>query len=70
MMKVGARNRLQAEVTQIKRGTVMGQVKLKVTVPATMESVLTLDSLDELGLKEGDKVQVIVKAIHVLLLKE
>jgi molybdopterin-binding protein len=70
MMKVGARNRLQAEVTQIKRGTVMGQVKLKVTAPATMESVLTLDSLDELGLKEGDKVQVIVKAIHVLLLKE
>jgi molybdate transport system regulatory protein len=69
-MKIGARNRLEGEVVQIKRGTVMCQVKLKIPASAQMESVMTLDSLDELGIKEGDKVRVVVKAISVLLLKE
>jgi len=35
-----------------------------------MESVMTLDSLDELGIKVGDKVRVVVKAVNVMLIKE
>jgi len=31
---------------------------------------MTLDSLDELQLKNGDKVKVVVKAVHVLLVKD
>jgi len=69
-MKIGARNRLEGEVTEIKRGTVMCQVKVKVGGGATMESVMTLDSLDELALKKGDKVRVAVKAVNVMLIKE
>jgi molybdate transport system regulatory protein len=69
-MKIGARNRIEGEVTEIKRGSVMCQVKLKVPAGANMESVMTLDSLDELGIKKGDKVRVVVKAISVLLIKE
>lgn len=69
-MKIGARNRIVGEVSQIKRGAVMGQVKVKVKAGAEMESVLTLDSLDDLGIKKGDKVRVVVKAVHVLLIKE
>ena len=42
--------------------------EVKVEVPASqMASVMTIDSLDEMGLKKGDKVQVIVKAVNVLL---
>ncbi len=66
-MKYGARNQLQGEVTEIKRGTVMCQVKIKVNTPATMCSVMTLESLDDLKLKQGDKVNVIAKAVNVLL---
>ncbi|MBN2445234.1 MAG: TOBE domain-containing protein [Phycisphaerae bacterium] len=69
-MKYGARNQLTAEVTDIKRGTLMGQVKLKVPADAEMASVMTLDSLDDLGIKPGDKVRVIVKAINVLVVTE
>jgi molybdopterin-binding protein len=69
-MKIGARNRIEGEVVQIKRGGVMCQVKLKIPAAANMESVMTLDSLDELGIKEGDKVRVVVKAVNVMLLKE
>lgn len=67
-MKVGARNQIVGTVTEIKKGDLMCQVKLD--VPASrMSSVMTLDSLEEMGLQKGDKVQVIVKAIQVLLVK-
>ncbi|MFH1747388.1 MAG: TOBE domain-containing protein [Planctomycetota bacterium] len=69
-MKYGARNNLEAEVVEVKRGTVMCQVKVRVPADANMCSVMTLDSLDELGLKPGDKVKVLVKAVNVLLASE
>jgi molybdopterin-binding protein len=69
-MKIGARNKLDGEVVNIKRGTVMCQVLVKVAGGAHVESVMTLDSLDEMKLKVGDKVRVAVKAVNVLLLKE
>lgn len=35
-----------------------------------MASVLTTESVDELKLKPGDRVTLVVKAIHVLPVKE
>ena len=69
-MQYGARNQIQATVVQIKTGDVMSQVALEAVGPVHMTSVLTTDSLAELGIKPGDKVRVIVKAIHVLVVKE
>lgn len=69
-MEIGARNRLEGEVVEIKRGTVMCQVRVRIAGGAQMESVMTLDSLNELGLKVGDRVRVAVKAVNVLLIKE
>ena len=68
-MKVGARNRLEGKVTEIKRGTVMAQVKVEVAGGVTIQSVMTLDSLDEAGIQVGDTVQAVVKAVNVLLMK-
>lgn len=69
-MKYGARNQLVGKVTGIKRGTVMGQVQIEIPAGSKMGSVMTLDSIDDLGLKSGDTVKVIVKAVNVLLVKE
>jgi molybdate transport system regulatory protein len=69
-MKIGARNKLTAKVTEIKRGTVMSEVKVKLTSAGDMASVMTLESLEDLGLKPGDEVEVVVKAVNVLLLKK
>jgi molybdopterin-binding protein len=69
-MKIGARNRLEGEVIDIKRGTVMCQVRVRIAGGAQMESVMTNDSLDELGIKVGDTVRVAVKAVNVLLIKD
>ncbi len=69
-MKFGARNQLTGKVTAIQKGGVMCQVKLEINVPAAMSSVMTLDSLDDLGIKVGDSVKIIAKAVNVMLVKE
>jgi molybdopterin-binding protein len=69
-MKIGARNKLEGKVVQIKRGSVMCQVKVEIAGGAQMESVMTVDSLDDLGIKEGAKVRIVVKAVNVMLIKE
>ena len=68
-MKYGARNQLVGKVVAIKKGQVMSQVTVKIVGDATMASVMTVDSLKDLGLKKGDKVNVIAKAVNVLLTK-
>ena len=67
--KVGARNQLVGRITEVKRGTVMCEVKLAIPAQSRMASVMTVESLDDIGVKVGDSVQVIVKAVNVLLLK-
>jgi molybdate transport system regulatory protein len=69
-MKVGARNKLVGEVVEIKRGTLMSQARIRIQGEITLSSVMTLDSLAELELKEGDEVMVLVKAVNVLLAKD
>jgi molybdopterin-binding protein len=68
-MKHGARNQLTGKVISIQKGDVMSLIKFEVTSPAHMASVTTTESLEELELKVGDQVQLIVKAIHVLPVK-
>ena len=50
-------------------GDVMSLVKFDVA-PCEMASALTTESLEEMGLKAGDKVSLIVKAVNVLPVKE
>ena len=65
-MKYGARNRIRAKVSGIKKGDVMSLVKFAVTDPHEMASVLTTESVDHLDIKKGDEIELIIKAIHVL----
>lgn len=68
-MNYGARNKIKAKVSSVKTGDIMSLVKFKVGGPAEMASVLTTESLEELNLKDGDEVELVIKAIHVLPVK-
>ena len=68
-MKVGARNKVVAKVKSIRSDSIMSLVKFQVTEPGEMASVLTTESLEEMGLKDGDEVELVIKAIHVLPMK-
>mgnify|MGYP003621604684 CR=1 FL=1 len=69
-MKYGVRNSLTASVTSVKKGDIMSQVECRLEGAGTLSSVLTTDSLEDLKLKEGDRVVLLVKAIHVIPVKE
>lgn len=69
-MKYGARNNLTGKVVAIKKGAVMCQVTVKVKGPVRISSVMTMESLKELGIKKGSAVRAIAKAVNVLLASE
>ena len=69
-MKYGARNRIKAKVKNVKKGDIMSLVRFTVSDPHEMASVLTSESVDDLDLKAGDQVELIIKAIHVLPVKD
>ena len=64
-----ARNRLEGTVVAIKRGRVMSQIELACG-PFRIVSLLSTDSLDDLGLKPGDAATAIVKATTVIVERE
>lgn len=69
-MKYGARNNIEAKVKSIKSGDIMSLVKFDVDGPVEMGSVLTTESMQHLNLEVGDHVKLVIKAIHVLPVKE
>ena len=69
-MKYGARNNIVGKVSKIKKGSLMCQVDVGVKGTISLSSVMTIESLKGLGVKKGDRVRVIVKAVNVLLVKE
>jgi molybdopterin-binding protein len=69
-MKYGARNTIKGKVIGIKKGKLMCQVDVAVGGGNRMSSVMTLESLAELGLKKGSSVTVVVKAVNVLLARD
>ena len=64
-----ARNRLDGTVVAIKRGRVMSQIELACG-PFRVISLLSTDSLDDLGLKPGDPAAAVVKATTVIIERE
>lgn len=69
-MQYGARNKVRATVKSIKQGEVMALAWFDITNPCEMASVLTVESAEEMGLKVGDEVTLLVKAVNVMPVKE
>lgn len=69
-MKYGARNDIKAKVKSVQKGDIMSLVKFEGIKVSEMASVLTTESVETMGLKAGDTVELIIKAIHVLPVKE
>jgi len=62
------RNQLEGTVTRVLTGTVMAEVNVDVN-GAEFVAAITANSVERLGLREGDAVTVLVKATEVSLAK-
>lgn len=67
-MQFSARNKLQGTVKEIKQGAVMAIVKVQVG-DNVIESAITKEAVEEMGLKAGDRVTAVIKSTSVMIMK-
>jgi molybdopterin-binding protein len=68
-MPLSARNQLEGKVLEVTLGDIMAHVVVKIG-NGRIESVITRRSAEQLGLKKGDKVTVVIKSTEVMLQKD
>lgn len=69
-MKISARNVFDGTIEKVELGAVMASIKIKVDSPGVITALITKESTEKLGLKEGEKVKAIIKATEVIIGKE
>lgn len=67
-LRTSARNRLPGVVTGVKLGDIVAQIDIRVGDNHVV-SVITREAAEDLNLKEGDQVIVVVKATEVMVAK-
>ena len=68
LVTLSARNRLEGKITELQLGGVMAHVVVRVG-DNLIESVITRRSAEEMNLKVGDTLSVVIKSTEVLLEK-
>jgi molybdopterin-binding protein len=67
-MPISARNQLVGKISEVELGDIMAHVTVRIG-KNLVESVITRKSADELALKKGDTVTVVIKSTEVMLQK-
>ena len=67
--KISARNQLRGTVEEIVLGTVTAKVSVRVG-DNLIESVITRQSVEEMGIKVGDNVTALIKSTEVMIMTE
>ena len=67
-MALSARNQLPGTVEEVRLGDVMAHVTVKVG-DHTIESLISRASAEELNLRNGDAVDVVIKSTEVMIRK-
>jgi molybdopterin-binding protein len=68
-MAISARNQLRGTISEVVLGNVMAHITVKVG-ENVIESMISKKSAEELKLKKGDKVVVIIKSTEVMIQKD
>jgi molybdopterin-binding protein len=65
-MEISARNKIKGTIVEITLGSVMAKVQINIG-STVISSVITIESVTDLGLKVGDEVYAIVKSTEVMI---
>jgi len=66
-MKLSARNVLKGKVVKIVRGAVNAEVTLELPGKIQVVSIITMGSVNSLGLKEGQEAYAVIKSSSVMI---
>ena len=67
---ISARNKIKSTVTEVKNGAVNAVVKLDAGNGINLSAVITMDSVNELGLSAGKTCYATIKASEVMISNE
>jgi molybdate transport system regulatory protein len=66
-MRISARNALKGKITAIKKGAVMAQVTVDIGGGNHVASAIFVESVEDLALKVGDEILVVIKSTDVMI---
>jgi len=66
-MRISARNQIKGTVAEVKKGATTAHVRVDIGNRVMMTSSITNEAVDDLGIKAGGKVTVVVKASDVMI---
>jgi molybdopterin-binding protein len=66
-MKLSARNVLPGRVVAVTQGLTTAHVKIELAPDLMITSSITNEAVDDLGLKVGDSVSVVIKSSDVMI---
>jgi molybdate transport system regulatory protein len=66
-MKISARNTLAGTIRKIEQGAVNAEVTLELAPGIVVVSIITLDAVNSLRLKVGDRAYAVIKASSVMV---
>ena len=66
-MKLSARNQLAGKLVAVVKGQTTANVRVNIGGGKIVTSSITNEAVDELGLREGDEVTVVIKASDVMI---
>ena len=69
-MKTSARNQFLGRITQVTRGAVNGEVELDIGEGQRIVSIITNESIEDLGLRVGGEAYALIKASAPILVAE
>ncbi len=69
-MKISARNMLEGKIKELNEGMVTATIKVKIEGPGEITATITKEAVQDLGLKQGDKVMAVIKSSEVMIAKK
>lgn len=66
-MKLSTRNQIKGNVVSVKKGAVMALVKIDIGGGNILTAAITVDAVDDLGLKDGDSVTALIKSSSIMV---
>jgi molybdopterin-binding protein len=66
-MRISARNQIKGTVVEVKKGATTSHVRVDIGGGQIVTSSITNEAIDDLGLKTGGAVIVVVKASDVMI---
>jgi molybdopterin-binding protein len=66
-MRISARNQIKGTVVEVKKGATTSHVRVDIGGGQIVTSSITNEAVDDLAIKAGGKVTVVVKASDVMI---